>query len=103
MTLVVILTVRAEALERFRAFEMKAAQVMGRYGGAIERVVVIPADAATGLMKEVHVVTFPDAGALEAYRQDPELAAAAHLRDGAVVSTEILVGEDGPDYHALSR
>jgi hypothetical protein len=43
VTLVVIVTVRCEALDALRAlraYERKAAAVMARYGGAIERTVV---------------------------------------------------------------
>lgn len=98
MTLVVILTVRDGALATFRAFETKAAAVMARYGGAIERAVVIPPRAAGEALREVHVVTFPDERALLAYREDPELKAAAGLREASILATEILVGEDGPAY-----
>jgi uncharacterized protein (DUF1330 family) len=98
MTLVVIITVRREAIEDFRAFERHAARVMAGHGGRIERSVVIEAEGASPLVREVHVVTFPDAAALAAYRGDPRRAEAVHLRDASVVSTEILVGEDGPDY-----
>ena len=60
MTLVVILTVRKVALEKFRTFEKRAAAVMVRYGGAIERTVVITPQSAEDLLKEIHIVTFPD-------------------------------------------
>jgi len=40
----------------------------------------------------------PDEGAFRAYRDDPRLGERAHLREAAVVSTELFVGEDGPDY-----
>ncbi|KYF81614.1 hypothetical protein [Sorangium cellulosum] len=100
MTLVVILTVRCEALDAFRAYERKAAAVMARYGGAIERTVVTAPDSAGLRLKEVHIVTFPDEQAFSAYRRDGELGAVAHLRDASVVETEILRGEEGPDYHA---
>jgi len=103
MVLVVILTVRREALEAFRAFETKAAAVMARYGGALERAVVIPPEGEAPHLKEVHLVTFPDAQAFAAYRQDGELAAVAHLRQASVVATEVLTGEEGPDYGALAR
>lgn len=43
-------------------------------------------------------MTFPDEEALASYRADENLARVAHLREAAVVKTEILVGEDGPDY-----
>ncbi|WP_437590159.1 DUF1330 domain-containing protein [Sorangium sp. So ce1000] len=99
MTLVVILTVRCEALDTFRAYETRAAAVMARYGGAIERTVVTAPDGA-GLTKEIHIITFPDEQAFSAYRRDAELGAVAHLRDASVVHTEILRGEEGPDYHA---
>jgi hypothetical protein len=84
MTLVVILTVRSEAVERFRAFERRAAAVMARHGGAIERTVVVPPARPGDCLREVHVVTFP--------------GEIAPLRDESVVGTEVLVGEDGPDY-----
>lgn len=100
MTLVVILTVRSEALDMFRAFEAKAAVVMARYGGAIERTVVIPSEGAGDLLKEVHIVTFPDERALSAYQADARLQEVAHLRAASVVRTEVLIGEDGPVYSA---
>lgn len=101
MTLVVILTVRKDAIGQFRSFESKAAVVMARHGGAIERTVVVPIAEHDDLFKEVHVVTFPGADAFSAYRQDRSLEEIAHLRSEAVVETEILIGEDGPDYRPL--
>lgn len=98
MTLVVTLTVKRDRLADFRAFERYAAAVMAAHGGRIERTVVAPAEGRADLLVEVHVVTFPDAAAFAAYRADPRLADMAHLRDGAVVSAQLLVGEDGPDY-----
>jgi uncharacterized protein (DUF1330 family) len=98
VTLVAILTVKSEALEKFRSFEKKAAAVMARYGGAIERTVVVPPDSAEGLLKEIHVVTFPNQQAFTEYRNDAELKTISHLRDESVVATELFVGEDGPDY-----
>jgi hypothetical protein len=100
MTLVAILTVRREALDRFRAFERHAATVMARHGGRIERTVVVSPEGSPDLLKEVHVVTFPDERAFAAYRDDPRRGELAHLRDASVVHTEVLVGEDGPDYGA---
>ena len=96
----VTLVVRRERLEEFRAFERCAAAVMADHGGRIERTVVGPAEGRPDLLTEVHVVTFPDAAALAAYRADPRLGDVAHLRAAAVVSTAILAGEAGPDYHA---
>jgi uncharacterized protein (DUF1330 family) len=98
MTLVAIISVRTDALDRFRAFERHAATVMARHGGRIERTVVVSAESSPGLVKEVHIVTFPDEQAFLAYRADPRLRELAQLRDESVVHTEVLVGEEGPDY-----
>jgi hypothetical protein len=100
MTLVVILSVQRDALDKFRAFERHAAAVMARHGGRIERTVVVSAEDSPGVVKEVHIVTFPDQQAFLAYRDDPRRGELAHLRDESVVHTEILIGEDGPDYGA---
>jgi hypothetical protein len=97
VTLVAILTVRKDALAAFRVFERHAAAVMATHGGRIERTVVAAA-ATPDLVREVHVVTFPDVRAFHAYRDDARLAEMAHLREASVVHTELLVGEDGPHY-----
>lgn len=95
MTLVAILTVLAAKAEAFRAFEREAARTMARHGGAIERVVVIP---GAPTFQEVHIVTFPDRRAYEAYRADPALAPFRHLREASIVETLVLEGEEGPRY-----
>jgi len=102
MTLVVILTVRKEALDKFRTFEKRAAAVMAKYGGAIERTVVITPQNAEDLLKEIHIVTFPDEPALLAYQQDADLKAVSPLRTESVVHTEVMIGEEGPDYGSVS-
>jgi uncharacterized protein (DUF1330 family) len=98
MTLVAILTVRREAIEKFRAFERHAASVMKKHGGRIERTVVVIPDGPSDVIKEIHVVTFPNEQAFFAYRNDEQVAQFAHLRDQSVVHAELLVGEDGPSY-----
>lgn len=98
MTLVAILTVRKSALDAFRTFETRAAAVMARHGGRIERTVVVGAGSPSDLFKEVHVVTFPTENAFTAYRNDGALRALSRLRAEAVVHTEVLAGEDGPSY-----
>lgn len=100
VTLVAILTVRREALETFRAFEAHAAEIMKDHNGRIERTVVVAPDGRPDVIKEIHVVTFPNERAFSAYRNDARLAQFAHLRDQSVVHTELLVGEDGPSYGA---
>jgi len=100
MTLVAILTVRKNGLEKFRAFEKHAAAVMKEHGGRIERTIVIAPEGSPDVIKEIHVLTFPDAEAFAEYRNDKRLAELAHLRDESVVHTELLAGEDGPSYAA---
>lgn len=103
MTLVVILTIRAGALESFRRFERAAARVMAKHGGEIERAIYIPPGDDEELCQEVHIVTFPDDRAFAAYRADGGLKDLMYLREESVVATELLVGEEGPGYHTPSR
>ena len=98
LTMVVTLTVRNTAVDLFREFERKAARVMKKYGGIIERTVVIPPKKSEDFLKEIHIVTFPDDPAFQAYRQDEEIRALAPLREASVVKTEIWFGKRGPDY-----
>ncbi|MBC7543275.1 MAG: hypothetical protein H7338_11145 [Candidatus Sericytochromatia bacterium] len=81
MTLPVVMTVRVAALATFRAFETQAARIMARYGGAIARMMVVPA-----------VVD-----------QDVDLAAIRPLRGQSVVGTDCLIGEDGPDHRGFAQ
>jgi hypothetical protein len=98
IVIVATLTVRAAALDEFREFERHAARVMARHGGAIERTVFATVDGAPELAREIHLVTFPSEAAFTRYRADPELDAHAPLRARAIVSTELVIGIDGPDY-----
>ena len=98
LVLVALLTVRSEAVKQFRQFENRAATVMTRYEGRIERTIVIGPERSSTTFREVHIVTFPNADAFAAYHSDPELESLAPLREAAVVSTELLQGEEGPVY-----
>ncbi|MDQ3247937.1 MAG: hypothetical protein M3Q45_01900 [Chloroflexota bacterium] len=99
MILIVTLTVRSAALEQFRTFEKRAAAVMQKHGGRIERTIAISAADDAEFVQEVHIVTFPNQGALLAYQNDQDMVAVAGLRQASVVKTEMLVGEAGPDYY----
>lgn len=98
MLLVVILTVRPGSLDAFREFERKAARIMARHGGAIERAVVLPPAEPGSPLRELHLVSFQSPEAFSAYRADPALQALAPLREAAVLNTEIWAGEEGPRY-----
>jgi hypothetical protein len=103
ISLVVILTVRNDSVESFRTFEHHAARVMARYGGAIERTIVVPSAPESPTFREVHIVTFPDDAAFARYREDEELRTHGHLREASVVNTEVLAGVPGPRYDARGR
>jgi uncharacterized protein (DUF1330 family) len=96
--LVVTLTVRRGRLEELRTFEHRAAQIMIRYGGQIERAVLVDDGGAPDLVKEVHIVRFPSDASLQAYREDEDYRALAPQRDLAVAATEVWVGVPGPEY-----
>lgn len=98
LVVVATLGVRKEKLAEFQDYERLAARVMKRYGGAITRTVSLPS-ADPALIEELHLVTFPDAEAFAAYQKDPEIVAAAPLRAAAIVSTRVVIGNEGPDYH----
>jgi hypothetical protein len=97
MLVVAILSIRRAELDTFRAFEHHAARVMAPPGGRIERTVVVD-DGQGELLREIHVVAFPDAAAWAAYRADPALLARSADRGRAVVASEILIGSEGPTY-----
>jgi uncharacterized protein (DUF1330 family) len=99
MTLIVMLSVRPGELEAFRRYETEAARIMRRHGGALERVIVLRR-ADDDPHKEAHLVTFPSEEAFAAYRADDELRALADLRERAVISTDVWLGEDGERYDA---
>ena len=98
MVLVVLITVRAQEIDKFRAYERQAALIMTRHGGELERAIEVPSEADDGTLREVHIVSFPDETAYQAYLVDPDLAPWRSLRDASVISTQVLKGSEGPDY-----
>lgn len=94
LVLVATLTVRREARSAYRQYEAAAVRIMSPHGGRIERVIELDGEESAETFREVHIVTFPDAAAFDAYRADPEITALAALRKSAIVSTEILRGRN---------
>lgn len=86
ITLIVSLWLKNEDITGFEAFEGKAATIMARHGGKIERAIRLenPSDDRPF---EVHVLTFPDAQAFAAYRADPALTALAEMRQQVIART----------------
>ena len=103
LVIVAILTPHSGSTEIFREYETKAARILARHGGVIERTVV---EQTSGLEKpgrEVHVITFPDLESFDSYGADPDLASLAGMRVLSIAHTELLFGRDGPDYMSLCK
>ncbi len=100
IAMVAILTVKSDRTEAFRAFEERAALVMKKYGGCLERTLVAKGQPGEDTFREAHWVTFPSRDAFAAYRADPELASFQYLREESVLRTELCHGAPGPAYGA---
>lgn len=94
LVLIVTLEVRHADAEGYARYEELAEELMGRYGGRIERVLRLDEERGDGMFREVHIVSFPDTAALEEYRGDSEAVALRELRGRVIQSTEILRGYD---------
>ena len=94
--LVATIEVRRQAEAGFRQYEARAAAIMAKYGGLIERAIKVDGPAEAESFVEIHVVRFPDHASLESYRLDPELAALAAMRERAVMATTVVRGRAAP-------
>lgn len=97
MIVVALLTVRRAELARFRAYETFAIARVRAHGGELERAVELDA-ADPALVRELHVLRFPDADAFARFRGDAALATRQAERAAAVVDTVVWTGVDGPRY-----
>ena len=82
----------------FEEFETAAADIMRRYGGAIDRRIGIGPGDASNLPYEVHVVSFPDDRSFQEYRADVDLQALADLRSRAIRETVVWFGTELPGF-----
>jgi uncharacterized protein (DUF1330 family) len=103
MILLATLTVHPDRVEAFRAFERKAARIMARHGGKIERVIALDPDPEDIFYRETHLVSFPDEAALAAYRNDPEFLALASEREACILATAIRRGKEAVGYHQAEK
>jgi hypothetical protein len=93
--MVASLWIRDGAVAQFEAFERRVAKIQVRHGARIERAIRICGPAANAAEPfEVHIVSFPSADVLAAYRADPELAALAPLRATLFTRTTFVCGVD---------
>jgi uncharacterized protein (DUF1330 family) len=85
----------------FEAFEREAAQRMARHGGRIDAA-VRTADNATdpdnATPYEIHVVSFPDKAAADAYANDPATQAQQERRAGIISLTMVVAGREAGSY-----
>ena len=95
---VVSLWVRPGAVAEFEAYERKAARIMRRYGGSIEKAIRTGQEHSPDIPFEIHLVSFPDEDQFAAYRADPELSSLAADRESAILKTVVVPGVDGPAY-----
>ena len=95
---VVSLWVRSGAVAEFEAYERKAALIMRRYGGSIEKVIRTGQENSPDIPFEIHVVSFPAQEKFAAYRAAPELVALATDRESAILKTVVIPGVEGPAY-----
>ena len=100
LEVVVSLWIHPGRVTEFEGYERKAARIMQRYGGVMQKVVrVSHADpSSNGQPFEVHVLGFSSVEAFRSYRADSELAGLAAERSAAISRTEVLLGEAGPTY-----
>ena len=101
MLIVAKLLVRRSELAAFETYETAAYRVILEHGGTLEKSVRID-DGTSETLTEVHVVRFRDEAGFQAYRATTALAGIRHLRDASVIETELLMGEEGPDYQVRS-
>ncbi len=94
VTLVVMLFLNEGHESDFEQFESSAAEIMRRYGGAIERRIRSASRPDPGEPYEVHIVTFPDQQSLDRYRKDPDLQQLADLRAKSIHHTVVWQGAD---------
>src|SRR5436853_6417133 len=82
----------------FEAYERKAARIMRKYGGSIEKVIRTGQEGWSENPFEIHVVGFPDQEKFAAYRADQEVASIAADREAVILKTIAITGIAGPTY-----
>jgi hypothetical protein len=86
------------------AFEREAARIMARHGGRIDQAVRLarPDGARAGEVPfEVHLVSFPDKAAHEAYGADSETVTLRSRRDRIISRTLVAEGWPAGPYWSL--
>jgi len=86
----------------FDMFEREAARLMARHGGRIDRAIRIrPAERArddASTPYEIHLVSFPDKVAWEAYGADPETLKLRQKRGEIISRSALMHGREAGPY-----
>ena len=97
MLLVALLDLERTRLPEFRAYERKVADIMRRHGGVFERAIELDGPEPDEV-RELHILRFPNAAALAAYRADPDYVSLAADREACVRATTVYPALDLPPY-----
>jgi uncharacterized protein (DUF1330 family) len=99
LTLIIHLHLSTTDISAFESFEREASRIMSRHGGRIERAIRIDNHTSNPEIPfEIHIVTFPDQAAFDAYRNDSETQRLAERRAQIISRTEIMSGHDVDPY-----
>lgn len=86
----------------FEAFEQEAARNMARHGGRIDHAVRLTQPDGVGTNDatpyEMHVVSFPDGAAVQAYANDPATLALVGRRSAIIARTVVMSGREAGPY-----
>jgi antibiotic biosynthesis monooxygenase (ABM) superfamily enzyme len=86
----------------FDAFEREAARLMARHKGRIDCPIRMTPPEGSGPMDatpyEVHVVSFPDKAAWEAYGADPETLKLRERRSKIIARSALMQGREAGPY-----
>jgi len=96
ITLIVALFINPDRHAEFESFEARAAEIMSRFGGRIERRIRCSTKDDSSVPDEVHIVTFPDLESYNRYRESPEIQALASQRAIAIRKTIVWRGVELP-------
>lgn len=86
----------------FDAFERNAVRIMAAHGGRIDQAIrMTPPDgagSADAAPFEIHIVSFPDKAAADAYAADPASQALRESRARIISRTTIMTGNEAGPY-----
>lgn len=100
LILVVSLWLKNETVAAFEDYERRAAKLLEKYGGRIERAIRIKKWAnEKNAPFEIHIVSFPNEQNFADYTADSETRKLAETRNEIIARTEILEGFEMSSYH----